>query len=77
MSSRIEPGHTAAEGLDTELAAVEIVLIEVSDLELTPITEGDIVIIFGGYEPPRGDKWPTFAPLSRQASEGTNTGAGG
>jgi kynurenine formamidase len=43
--------------------------LQISDLELTPIVEGDVVIIFGGYEPPRGDKWPTFAPLSRQASE--------
>lgn len=43
--------------------------LQISDLELTPIVEGDIVIIFGGYEAPRGDKWPTFAPLSRQASE--------
>jgi kynurenine formamidase len=43
--------------------------LQISDLELTPIREGDIVILFGGYEPPRGDKWPVFAPLSRQASE--------
>lgn len=43
--------------------------LQISDLELTPIAEGDVVILFGGYEQPRGDKWPTFAPLSRQASE--------
>lgn len=43
--------------------------LQISDLELTPIAEGDVVIIFGGYEAPRGDKWPTFAPLSRQASQ--------
>lgn len=43
--------------------------LQISDLELTPIAEGDILILFGGYEPPRGDKWPIFAPLSRQASE--------
>lgn len=43
--------------------------LQISDLELTEILEGDVVILFGGYEAPRGDKWPTFAPLSRQASE--------
>lgn len=43
--------------------------LQISDLELTEIMEGDVLILFGGYEPPRGDKWPVFAPLSRQASE--------
>jgi arylformamidase len=42
---------------------------QISDLELVEITAGDVVILFAGYEPPRGDKWPAFAPLSRQASE--------
>lgn len=43
--------------------------LQISDLELVDISAGDVVILFAGYEPPRGDKWPAFAPLSRQASE--------
>jgi len=43
--------------------------LQISDLEQTPIAEGDVLVLFTGYEPPRGDKWPLFAPLSRQASE--------
>src|SRR5262249_32798494 len=27
------------------------------------------VVLFTGYEPPHGDQWPVFSPLSRQASE--------
>jgi kynurenine formamidase len=43
--------------------------LQISDLQLTDIAEGDVVLLFCGYEAPRGDKWPIFAPLSRQASE--------
>jgi kynurenine formamidase len=43
--------------------------IQITDLELKPIEEGEIVLLFLGYEPPRPDEWPVFAPLSVQASE--------
>ena len=43
--------------------------IQITDLELKPIEQGNIVILFVGYEPPVGDEWPRFAPLSAQAAE--------
>jgi len=43
--------------------------LQISDLELTHISAGDVVLLFLGYEPPFGDKWPQYAPLSRQAAE--------
>lgn len=43
--------------------------LQISDLELTTIFPGDVVLLFLGYEPPFGDKWPQYAPLSPQAAE--------
>lgn len=43
--------------------------IQISDLELKPINEGEIVILFVGYEPPAAHDWPRYAPLSSQAAE--------
>jgi len=43
--------------------------IQISDLELKPIAEGEIVILFVGYEPPSAGDWPKYAPLSAQAAE--------
>lgn len=43
--------------------------IQITDLELTPIEEDDIVLLFVGYEPPIGDAWPLHTSLSVQASE--------
>lgn len=43
--------------------------IQITDLELTPIQEDDIVLLFVGYEPPVGDEWPLYTSLSVQASE--------
>jgi len=43
--------------------------IQITDLELKPIEEGEIVILFVGYEPPEGNEWPRFAPLSEQAAQ--------
>ncbi len=43
--------------------------IQITDLELKPIEEDEIVILFIGYEPPVGDAWPSFASLSSQAAE--------
>jgi kynurenine formamidase len=43
--------------------------IQISDLELKPINEGEIVILFVGYEPPAANEWPKYAPLSSQAAE--------
>lgn len=43
--------------------------IQITDLQLKPIEEGEIVILFVGYEPPAAGDWPRFAPLSTQAAE--------
>jgi kynurenine formamidase len=43
--------------------------IQITDLELKPIAEGEIVILFVGYEAPAAGEWPRFAPLSAQAAE--------
>ena len=43
--------------------------IQITDLELAEIQEGDVVILFVGYEPPVGDDWPLYTDLSTQASE--------
>ena len=43
--------------------------IQITDLELKPIEEGEIVILFVGYEPPAAGEWPRYAPLSAQAAE--------
>lgn len=43
--------------------------LQISDLELTPIAAGEIVILLIGYEPPAADQWPRYASLSQQASE--------
>jgi kynurenine formamidase len=43
--------------------------IQITDLELKPIGEGEIVILFVGYEPPAAGEWPRYAPLSTQAAE--------
>jgi len=43
--------------------------IQITDLELKPIEEGEIVILFVGYEPPAVGEWPKYAPLSAQAAE--------
>jgi arylformamidase len=43
--------------------------IQISDLELKPINEGDIVILFVGYEAPPANEYPKYAPLSSQAAE--------
>lgn len=43
--------------------------IQISDLELKPISEGDIVILFVGYELPPPNEYPKYAPLSSQAAE--------
>ena len=43
--------------------------IQITDLELKPIEEGEIVILFVGYEPPPANEWSKYAPLSAQAAE--------
>ena len=43
--------------------------IQISDLELKPIAEGDVVILFIGYEAPGITDWAKYAPLSAQASQ--------
>jgi arylformamidase len=43
--------------------------IQITDLELKPIEEGEIVILLVGYEPPPAGEWPRYAPLSAQAAE--------
>ncbi len=43
--------------------------IQITDLQLKPIEEGEIVILFVGYEPPAAGEWPRYAPLSTQAAE--------
>lgn len=43
--------------------------IQITDLELKPIEEGEVVILFVGYEPPPAGEWPRYAPLSAQAAE--------
>ena len=43
--------------------------IQLSDLELKPIQEGDVVILYVGYEPPPVTDWAKYAPLSAQASQ--------
>jgi arylformamidase len=43
--------------------------IEISDLELKPIEEGEIVILFIGFEPPPANEWPRYAALSAHAAE--------
>ena len=43
--------------------------IQISDLELKPISEGEVVILFVGYEPPEVNEWSKYAPLSAQAAE--------
>ncbi|MBX3027880.1 cyclase family protein [bacterium] len=43
--------------------------IQITDLELKPINEGEIVILLIGYEPPAAGEWPRYAPLSAQAVE--------
>ncbi len=43
--------------------------IQITDLELARIMADEIVLLLVGYEPPQGDDWPRFAPLSAQASE--------
>jgi arylformamidase len=43
--------------------------IQISDLELKPVEEGEVVILFVGYEPPAINEWPRYAPLSEQAAQ--------
>lgn len=43
--------------------------IQITDLELKPIQEGEVVILFVGYEPPAAGEWPRYAPLAAQAAE--------
>lgn len=43
--------------------------IQITDLELKPIEEGEVVILFVGYEPPPANEWSKYAPLSSQAAE--------
>ncbi len=43
--------------------------IQISDLELKPISEGDVVILFFGYELPPPNEYPKYAPLSAQAAQ--------
>lgn len=43
--------------------------IQITDLELKPIAEGEVVILFVGYEPPAPGDWPKYAPLSAQAAQ--------
>jgi arylformamidase len=43
--------------------------IQITDLELKPIEEGQIVILFVGYEPPPANEWSKYASLSSQAAE--------
>jgi len=43
--------------------------IQITDLELTPIETGEIVLLLLGYEPPNTEEWPLYAPLSVQAAE--------
>lgn len=43
--------------------------IQITDLEIKPIAEGDIVVLLVGYEPPAPGEWPRYAPLSAQAAE--------
>jgi kynurenine formamidase len=43
--------------------------IQISDLELKPISEGDVVILFVGYELPPPNEYPKYAPLSAQAAQ--------
>ncbi len=42
--------------------------IEITDLELKPPKAGDIAILLTGYEAPKPEHWPRFAPLSEQAA---------
>src|SRR5262249_33367470 len=43
--------------------------IQITDLELKPISEGEIVILLVGYEPPAPGEFPKYAPLSAQAAQ--------
>lgn len=43
--------------------------IQITDLELKPIAEGEIVILLVGYEPPAPGEFPKYAPLSAQAAQ--------
>lgn len=43
--------------------------IQITDLELKPIQEGEVVVLLIGYEPPPPGEWPKYAPLSAQAAE--------
>ncbi len=43
--------------------------IQVSDLEHGSVEEGDMIILYVGYTPPREHEWPRFPPLSRQAAK--------
>lgn len=43
--------------------------IQITDLQLTPIESGEVVILFVGYELPAANEWPRYAPLSAQAAE--------
>lgn len=43
--------------------------IQITDLELKPIGEDEVVILFVGYETPASGEWPRYAPLSAQAAE--------
>src|SRR5262245_9961090 len=43
--------------------------IQITDLEMQDIEEGEVVILFIGYEAPPANEWAKYAPLSSQASE--------
>jgi arylformamidase len=43
--------------------------IQITDLELKPIAEGEILILLVGYEPPAPGEYPKYAPLSAQAAQ--------
>lgn len=43
--------------------------LQVTDLEQTPISAGDIVILYVDYRPPQDEDWPTYSSLSPQAAQ--------
>lgn len=43
--------------------------IQINDLQLSQVREGEVIILYIGYELPVGNEWPRYAPLSAQACE--------
>lgn len=43
--------------------------IDITDLEVTPVGPGEIVVLFTGYVPPPGDRMADYPPLSPETAE--------